>query len=247
MAILSDKGLTCSDPLCKQRDFLPFHCNKCGNVFCLEHYLPDSHACPKKQAGDRRVYVCSLCLDVVRLVDLETDEDAAVRHRPQCRPELRGQREKARKGRTCPVKNCKERLTAISSYTCPNCHVDVCMKHRLKEDHNCELLKAQRKDRRQGSLIRQLSANATRAVKLRRPSDRSSSGTECGCDFAACWPPTEKSKDPKVRPWKPPASLQARSAEGFARLCNRSLKTSQSEAASWNVFRPSSQWNSKPF
>ncbi|KAL8432415.1 hypothetical protein Efla_000192 [Eimeria flavescens] len=246
MAIQSDKGMPCSDPLCKQRDFLPFHCNKCDMVFCLEHYLPDCHSCPKKQVGDRRVYVCPSCLDVVRLVELETDEDAALRHRPQCKPELREQREQAKKGRTCPVKGCRERLTAITSYECPNCHVDVCLKHRLKEDHDCNLLKAHRKEKRHNSFIRQLSANATRAVKIRRPSDSSN---------------PENSKDHKVGPWEmhnfvseqgrhptvrmshdarlvePLRSLAFffRNTADFARLCNHALESLQGESCLWEA------------
>ncbi|CDJ69598.1 AN1-like Zinc finger-containing protein, putative [Eimeria necatrix] len=109
-------------------------------------------------------------------MDLETEEAAAVRHRPQCRPELRAQREKIQKGRQCPVKGCKERLTAISSIHCPHCQVDVCIKHRLKEDHNCEVLKATRKERKRSSLFRQMSSSAAKGVKSKWHSDPSSTG-----------------------------------------------------------------------
>lgn len=175
MAVLSDKGSICSDPLCRQRDFLPIHCNKCEKAFCFEHYLPDCHRCPKKAIEDRRVYVCPACLDVVRLVKLETDEDAALRHRPQCRPDLKAQRAQIRKGRTCPVKGCKVRLTAISSINCPHCHLDVCIKHRMREDHDCGVLKAFRNEPRKNSFIRQLSANASREIKIRWCSHSSNS------------------------------------------------------------------------
>ncbi|XP_026190930.1 zinc finger AN1 and C2H2 domain-containing stress-associated protein 11-like [Cyclospora cayetanensis] len=177
MAVLSDKGLICSNSLCRQRDFLPFRCEKCENVFCLEHYLPDDHSCPKKNIGNRRVYVCPECQDVIRLMDLETDEDGARRHRNECKPELRAQREQMRKGRHCPVKGCKERLTAVSSIRCPHCQMDVCIRHRLKEDHNCEILKAQHKERRRSSLLRQTSSNAMKAVKtLLHPAPPTSGG-----------------------------------------------------------------------
>ncbi|CDJ39365.1 AN1-like Zinc finger-containing protein, putative [Eimeria tenella] len=110
-------------------------------------------------------------------MDLETDEAAAVRHRPQCRPELRAQREKIKKGRKCPVNGCKERLTAISSIHCPHCQADICIKHRLKEDHNCELLKATRKERKRSSLFRQISS-ASRGVKSKGNSYPSNTGKE---------------------------------------------------------------------
>lgn len=105
MAVLSDKGSVCSQPLCQLRDFLPFKCEKCKKVvswqklrvshrnhslsvqftrskcniagfpvldlflqFCLEHSTFDKHDCPLKAAGDRRVYVCPICLDVIQVV-----------------------------------------------------------------------------------------------------------------------------------------------------------------------------------
>ncbi|CDJ56124.1 AN1-like Zinc finger-containing protein, putative [Eimeria maxima] len=133
MAVLSDKGLTCSNSLCRQRDFLPFTCNKCGKVFCLEHYLPDGHSCPRKNAGDRRVYVCQDCLEVISL-----------------------------------------RLTPISSIKCPNCQVDVCIKHRLKEDHNCEVLLSTRGERKRNSLFKKLSSSASKGMKWHSESTKNS-------------------------------------------------------------------------
>ncbi len=38
----------------------------------------------------------------------------------------------------CPVLGCKEKLTASNQYTCKDCAVTVCLKHRLQQDHKCE-------------------------------------------------------------------------------------------------------------
>jgi AN1-type zinc finger protein 1 len=31
---------------CKQRDFLPFQCDRCRLFYCLDHRTPDNHQCP---------------------------------------------------------------------------------------------------------------------------------------------------------------------------------------------------------
>ena len=39
-------GLQCSEPNCKQLDFLPITCSYCTKVFCKDHSNASSHACP---------------------------------------------------------------------------------------------------------------------------------------------------------------------------------------------------------
>ncbi|KAK3515379.1 hypothetical protein QTP70_018735 [Hemibagrus guttatus] len=42
-----DVGKHCQIECCKQKDFLPFVCDTCSGVFCLEHRSRDSHSCPE--------------------------------------------------------------------------------------------------------------------------------------------------------------------------------------------------------
>lgn len=56
-----ETGKHCSLDECKQLDFLPFTCNACGKVFCLDHRTYDSHVCPHSEAMDYRVVVCPIC------------------------------------------------------------------------------------------------------------------------------------------------------------------------------------------
>ncbi|KAF7691815.1 AN1-type zinc finger protein 1 isoform X2 [Silurus meridionalis] len=42
-----DVGRHCQIEYCKQKDFLPFVCEGCSGVFCLEHRSRDSHSCPE--------------------------------------------------------------------------------------------------------------------------------------------------------------------------------------------------------
>lgn len=44
-----DLGSQCSYTLCQQLDFLPFKCNRCNKIFCLEHMRYDNHQCPVKK------------------------------------------------------------------------------------------------------------------------------------------------------------------------------------------------------
>ncbi|GLE08455.1 hypothetical protein PINS_up019638 [Pythium insidiosum] len=56
-----DIGAHCSMAECRQQDFLPFTCDCCERVFCLEHRTYDGHACPNAGSRDRRVVQCPLC------------------------------------------------------------------------------------------------------------------------------------------------------------------------------------------
>ncbi|XP_072514595.1 AN1-type zinc finger protein 1 [Salminus brasiliensis] len=42
-----DIGKHCEIQSCKQKDFLPFVCDSCSGVFCLDHRSRDSHSCPE--------------------------------------------------------------------------------------------------------------------------------------------------------------------------------------------------------
>ncbi|XP_021905402.1 zinc finger AN1 domain-containing stress-associated protein 12 [Carica papaya] len=135
-----DLGDHCQHPDCHQLDFLPFHCDGCKKVFCLEHRSYKSHECPKSEHNSRRVVICGICS-----TSLETtgfDEDSArlmvERHKKSmdCDPSKK-------KKVVCPVRRCKEVLTFSNTSTCKVCHLKVCLKHRFPAEHSCnQALKA---------------------------------------------------------------------------------------------------------
>ncbi|KEP61999.1 UNVERIFIED_CONTAM: AN1 family Zinc finger domain-containing protein [Hammondia hammondi] len=149
MAVFSDKGDVCSQALCGMRDFLPFHCNKCSKVFCVDHYVPESHNCPRIRSGDRRVYVCPTCLEAIPMRNEEGEASAAERHRPTCQPEKYEERRRQLRGCACPIRGCRERLTDITTYHCKACDQNVCLKHRLQEDHDCQRVQQARREKQQ--------------------------------------------------------------------------------------------------
>mmetsp|Transcript_49293 Transcript_49293/g.127127 ORF Transcript_49293/g.127127 Transcript_49293/m.127127 type:complete len:228 (-) Transcript_49293:84-767(-) len=133
MAVLSDQGSHCSVELCRQRDFLPFSCDQCQKVFCLDHFRYTDHACPNAKGLDNRVLVCPICSKGVKLVVGEDPNLTWERHMQEgCQAPNGGER-KAR----CPVPRCREPLTTINSVTCPRCGQRVCLKHRFEDDHAC--------------------------------------------------------------------------------------------------------------
>lgn len=66
-------GQHCAHPDCQQLDFLPFTCDCCGKVFCLEHRTYAAHACPSAGSREMQVLVCPLC---ARAVKLQPGDDA---------------------------------------------------------------------------------------------------------------------------------------------------------------------------
>ncbi|ESO90325.1 hypothetical protein LOTGIDRAFT_123476 [Lottia gigantea] len=54
MAEFSEVGKHCSVSDCKQLDFLPFDCDRCGLVFCKLHKATDNHQCSQHLKVDSR-------------------------------------------------------------------------------------------------------------------------------------------------------------------------------------------------
>ncbi|XP_068641004.1 zinc finger AN1 domain-containing stress-associated protein 12 [Aristolochia californica] len=127
-----DLGEHCQESSCNQLDFLPFRCDGCQKVFCLEHRSYKSHECTKANPNDRTVVVCEICSVSVERQGNEKDEIILERHAKSgdCDPSKK-------KKPVCPVKRCKQVLTFSNSITCKDCHIKVCLRHRFPSDHGC--------------------------------------------------------------------------------------------------------------
>jgi len=186
MAYFSDAGAHCSHPYCRQVDYLPFTCNLCGGVFCLDHFKPDCHACPKGNLEDKRVIVCPECAAVVRILPGQDENRTFERHKKSdCRPDLYKKRVETKK---CPVEGCRQNITSVNSYTCKPCRVTVCIRHRLPEDHACS------------ASLRQ--STAGRVGSKQKPSEKLSSGKEPRKESES-WRP-----NPSKRQTEPPRAHQ---------------------------------------
>lgn len=148
MAVLSDHGKHCSVDVCRQRDFLPFTCDLCERVFCLQHFRYADHACPKAEGKDNRVLVCPLCQKGVRILPEENPNATWERHAAStdCRKDIPHRKTK------CPVPGCRQQLTAITSFHCKACGRTVCMAHRFEDAHRCPMAVAPRSVARPGNV-----------------------------------------------------------------------------------------------
>lgn len=128
-------GSHCSVPDCRQIDFLPFTCDCCSRVYCLQHRTYASHNCEKAGSQDTSTSVCPICAKAVKLK--ATDDPYAVfdRHaQTDCDP---ANYAKVHQRPRCPSKGCREKLGTINTYTCKECSSQVCLKHRFPDDHQC--------------------------------------------------------------------------------------------------------------
>lgn len=128
-------GKHCSVADCKQIDFLPFTCDCCQQVFCLEHRSYRQHKCPDADNQGISVVVCPLCAKAVRLVP---DEDPHITWETHvntvCDPT---NYEKATNKRKCPVVGCRQILALSNTVKCKDCAEDHCLTHRFGPDHKC--------------------------------------------------------------------------------------------------------------
>ncbi|CAA7395448.1 unnamed protein product [Spirodela intermedia] len=128
-------GRHCSVADCRQIDFLPFTCDRCNQVLCLDHRSYARHSCPKANQEDVTVLVCPLCAASVRLVPSEDPNITWEAHvNTSCDP---SNYQKATKKKRCPVPHCKEALVFSNTIKCRDCGREHCLKHRFGADHKC--------------------------------------------------------------------------------------------------------------
>lgn len=134
----SEVGAHCSVQSCNLKDFLPFTCNGCKKVFCLEHFKPTKHSCPENDVNDAKVFTCPLCTKTIRVlhgenINLTWETHAAT----DCDPSYRAKKKNRKKKNRCAKKGCKTSLNLTNTMTCPLCRGKFCLKHRHKDDHIC--------------------------------------------------------------------------------------------------------------
>lgn len=128
-------GYHCSVSDCNQLDFLPFTCDRCHQVHCLEHRGYIEHKCTKPNKQDVTVVICPLCAKGVRLIPDQDPNITWDNHvNVECDP---SNYEKVTKKRKCPAPGCKEVLVFSNTIKCRDCLEDHCLKHRFGQDHKC--------------------------------------------------------------------------------------------------------------
>ena len=133
MAHFADLGAHCSLVTCKQKDFLPFTCELCSRIFCLDHRTYESHNCPHNRAETVAI-ICPRCQKSLRVPPGEDSSMVFERHsRTECKP--------AQRIELCPVPSCNKKLTQSGSVVCSKCRCRVCLAHRYEDAHPCDDLR----------------------------------------------------------------------------------------------------------
>ncbi|CAI6337064.1 unnamed protein product [Periconia digitata] len=113
-------GSHCQMAYCHVLDFLPFRCESCKGTFCLDHRTEYAHKCPKEGEWARRM--AALNNDTQKLPPKPSLYD----HDQQCA------------NSTCKTLIYTSLVTGVH---CQRCNRHYCLKHRMKEDHDCKNLK----------------------------------------------------------------------------------------------------------
>jgi predicted nucleic acid binding AN1-type Zn finger protein len=114
-------GSHCQYAYCNQLDFLPFRCESCRGTFCLDHRTETAHHCAKAgewAARRRRAQLATPSIGAGKsLLSVETEKPCAT---PSCKTIIGS--------------------SLTPSVHCTTCNRSYCLKHRLKEDHDCKNL-----------------------------------------------------------------------------------------------------------
>ncbi|KAF9892347.1 hypothetical protein FE257_002124 [Aspergillus nanangensis] len=113
---LESIGRHCQFEYCNQLDFLPFRCESCYDTFCLDHRTEHAHRCPHEGEWARRRNATTAAANV------GTTQKPTIYNSDQC-----------------SHLDCKTLINTLKDpgVRCPNCNRQYCLKHRLREEHNC--------------------------------------------------------------------------------------------------------------
>ncbi|KAJ5791480.1 uncharacterized protein N7518_008491 [Penicillium psychrosexuale] len=115
---LESLGRHCQYEYCGQLDFLPFRCESCHSTFCLDHRTETAHQCPREGEWARRRNGRSNTSQENRTAP----EKPSIYNTDQC-----------------AHTQCKTLINTLKdpAVRCPQCNHQYCLKHRLREEHEC--------------------------------------------------------------------------------------------------------------
>jgi len=115
-------GRHCQFPYCHQLDFLPFRCESCHSTFCLDHRSETAHKCPKagEWARNRRIKDVGILTSNAPSPGKPTLLTATQCSEPKCKTFIN--------------------TPQNTGVHCANCNRQYCLKHRMREDHDCKNL-----------------------------------------------------------------------------------------------------------
>ncbi|KAK2787312.1 hypothetical protein FQN52_003395 [Onygenales sp. PD_12] len=120
---LESIGRHCQFAYCHQLDFLPFRCESCKGTFCLDHRTETAHKCTHagEWAAARRKNSVG-----------GPNSSSMISSLPPAKPTIYNSSQ-------CAEPTCKTLIHTLQNtgVHCPECNRQYCLKHRLREDHDC--------------------------------------------------------------------------------------------------------------
>ncbi|KAL2866857.1 AN1-type zinc finger protein [Aspergillus lucknowensis] len=115
---LESIGRHCQYEYCNQLDFLPFRCESCRGTYCLDHRTETAHSCPQAGEWARR-----------RNATGQTTTPGTATLKPTIY-----------NSDQCAHLSCKTLINTLKDpgVRCPDCSRQYCLKHRLREEHDCD-------------------------------------------------------------------------------------------------------------
>ncbi|CAJ0766088.1 9746_t:CDS:2 [Entrophospora sp. SA101] len=137
-----DLGKHCSDPNCKQLDYLPVKCQYCKKDYCNEHFKPNDHNCTNAPSEDGvKVPVCPVCNQPIPVAK---GEDPNIRMNIHIENDCnKPVKSTSKPFNSCSFGKCKNRIAV--KIMCSGCGKSYCIKHRLEPDHKCEEIQKENK------------------------------------------------------------------------------------------------------
>jgi len=128
------KGKHCAMDECKQFDFLPFKCDGCSKMYCLEHRTQKAHKCISIPSEKNNILPkCPLCNKYVLIKSGESADRKVSQHIDSGCTQYCVDPKKEKKA-ACFYSKCK---AVRAPCECKFCNKWFCPEHRLSDDHKC--------------------------------------------------------------------------------------------------------------
>jgi hypothetical protein len=144
-------GAHCAEVGCHKLDFLPFTCDRCHGVFCLDHRDFSHHSCTVDITQQRQMPHCPVCQQVV-FVSAGESADAVVNAHilSGCRAHLMSvvQQQVKRKQQTalrCDFADGCSNREAFATLQCKKCKLQFCLRSLAdcrQQQRECRRLQA---------------------------------------------------------------------------------------------------------
>ncbi|BFZ14524.1 hypothetical protein BsWGS_17562 [Bradybaena similaris] len=129
-------GEQCTEPSCRQLDFLPMKCDACSKIFCRDHIVYATHDCPESYKKNKQVAVCPLCNLPCPAKKGELPDLVVGKHiESDCLSDPAKGRKKVYTNK-CSKRGCKKK--ELVPVVCDTCRLNFCFHHRHQQDHNCK-------------------------------------------------------------------------------------------------------------